>query len=79
MTTYTYERVETRGYKRGPCTICGKHAERSMTFGQTLNPFNKNADGEVKIRAEIMCEITAQRNAWQAEPVTHARCDGGAS
>ena len=80
MTTYIYERVQVGAYKAGPCAICGKRAERRETFGQTLNPFNRNADGSVKTRHEIWNEICAEARKWeQAGPVLHARCEDGAA
>jgi hypothetical protein len=42
----------------------GKRKTRSKKFSQTLNPWNKNADGSIKTRKQIMAEITAQRDAW---------------
>lgn len=32
-----------------------------------MNPFNKNADGTVKTRDQIMAEITAERDTWISE------------
>jgi hypothetical protein len=31
---------------------------------QTINPFNRNKDGSVKTRAQIMKELLAERDAW---------------
>jgi hypothetical protein len=75
MSIYRYERVERRDYKRGRCVACGKTAERSQTFQQTINPFNKNSDGAVKTRDDIWTEISAEARAWLAQPVFHARCE----
>lgn len=76
MSIYRYDRIEARGFKRGQCAVCGKGAERSRVFGQTLNPFNKNADGSVKTAAEIRREVNSEALAWQNdEPVVHARCE----
>lgn len=38
------------------CTKCGKKRQRTITASQTLNPFNKNKDGEVKSAHEIVRE-----------------------
>lgn len=70
-----YERVERNGSKAGKCVVCGKRATRQTTFGQTLNPYNRNAQGEVKTRLEIGRELNAQVVAWEAEPVKHAGCE----
>jgi hypothetical protein len=42
----------------------GKTRMKTRKFYQTLNPFNKNADGAAKTRDQIMTEITAERDAW---------------
>lgn len=42
----------------------GKKRQKTKTFGQTLNPFNKNEDGTIKTRAQILIEITAEKEAW---------------
>lgn len=42
----------------------GKKRQETRKFFQTVNPFNKNADGSVKTRDQIMREITAKRDEW---------------
>lgn len=42
----------------------GKKRQQTRKFFQTINPFNKGADGRVKDRDQIMREITAKRDAW---------------
>lgn len=71
----TFERVEIGGYKRGPCSVCGQPAERQPVFGQTINPWNRNPDGTVKTRFEIVEELRAERRVWQSEPLKHKRCE----
>lgn len=44
----------------------GKARTQTRKFYQTLNPFNKNADGTVKTREQILIEITAERDDWLA-------------
>lgn len=75
--TYYYDRIEARGFKGGRCAVCGKNAERSRTFGQTLNPFNRDDTGAPKTAEQINREVIRQVRAWEAEPVVHARCEGG--
>lgn len=43
-----------------------KRYQRTKTFCQTINPFNRNADGSVKTREKIMLELTKQRDDWLA-------------
>jgi hypothetical protein len=42
----------------------GKKRQETRTFMQTVNPFNKNPDGSVKTRVEILKELHAERLAW---------------
>ena len=56
-------------------TACGKRATRSTYIYQTLNPFNRNADGAVKTVPEILAENKVKRDAWMEQPIYHARCE----
>lgn len=42
----------------------GKKRQQTRKFFQTLNPFNKGADGLPKERDQILKEIFAKRDAW---------------
>lgn len=65
--TEYYQEVAVKGTKKGKCG-CGKMRTRTMTFSQTLSPFNKNKEtGELKTRTEILIEIQAERDAWLAD------------
>lgn len=77
MTSYRYnfERVTIRGVRSGTCLVCGKRGTRQTTFGQTLNPFNKNADGEPKTRAEIWAEIKQEAHEYSQGAFFHAGCE----
>ena len=44
----------------------GRKRKKTKKFSQTINPFNKNAAGLPKSRAEIITEIMAERRAWLA-------------
>lgn len=68
ITRIIFETVKIGGRKTGKC-FCGKRITRSKTFEQTINPFNKNKNGEAKTRSEIVGELLAERKSWQAEPV----------
>ena len=67
--TLTFNEVKLQAKKSGKCVICGKRRNRAKTFWQTLNPFNKNADGTVKTRFDINTELQTQANIWQREPI----------
>ena len=44
----------------------GKKRQKTKKFYQTLNPFNRDADGNPKSREQIMSEIMAERAEWLA-------------
>jgi len=50
----------------------GKKHQQTMKFMQTLNPFNKDADGFPKSREQIWKELKAQAAAWLAQPPERA-------
>lgn len=75
MTTYNFEPVKYRAQKSGKC-VCGKRVARSATFKQTINPWNKNSDGEVKTYSEIWNELKQEAAEWKSKPVYHNRLFG---
>ena len=74
MTTYIYEQVTQQVTKNLPCPSCGKKVRRSNTISNTVNPFNKNADGEIRTRAEVRACVVALAQKWQTEPVICTAC-----
>jgi len=66
MPAYRFEEVAITGTKRW--FDGGKRRQKTRRFYRTLNPFNANADGEPKTRAEIMDELMAERKAWMEDP-----------
>jgi len=74
-TTINFREVAIHGSKSVKCTGgCGRTLKRQRKFWQTLNPFNKNAAGEVKQPTEIQAELQAELAAWQEEPETCKHC-----
>lgn len=69
MTVYRFEEVKRTAKKRVPCQGdgCKKRLNRQTTFMQTINPFNKNADGEVKSYSEIWRELGVKCKEWEAD------------
>jgi hypothetical protein len=55
----------------GRCTKCGKRRTRTVIKEQTVNPFNRNADGTIKTREEIheavWAEVAAEADALQKD------------
>lgn len=74
MPTYRFAEVPVYAEKSVPCTVCGKRVRRERKFVQTLNPFNKDADGNVKNADQIRVELRAKADAWKSEPETHPKC-----
>lgn len=50
---------------------CGKRFQRSVYAEQTLNPWNLNADGQPKTRAEIWAELAVELASKDPDP-THS-------
>ncbi len=69
MTLYIYEQVKFRVTKRMKCAD-GKTRTRTMTFINTINPFNKNPDGTVRNRHDVLKCVKAQGLKWKEEPIT---------
>ena len=79
MTTYRFQEVTRTKKMRIDCAGgCGKKLNRQRTFMQTINPFNKNADGSVKTFTDIWRELGVEAEQWK--PVAVCRtCDPGAA
>ena len=77
MPTYRFREIKHQANKNLPCPGCGKKLRRQRTFIQTLNPFNKNSDGQVKTELEIVRELVAKAGEWESKPETHDACQTG--
>jgi hypothetical protein len=79
MTTYRFVEVAWPTSKRLSCSSCGKKIRRQTTFSQTLNPFNRNAEGQPKTRQEILAELRTEAAEWEQTPEQCTPCwNGGA-
>jgi hypothetical protein len=67
MPRLTFEVVKYTATKRTKGDD-GRMRTRQKTFDQTINPFNKRADGCVKTRSDIMEELRAVAAAWKSAP-----------
>lgn len=67
MPTYRFEKISTSRKKTWKDPVTGKRRSKTMTFWQTQNPFNKNADGTPKSYDQIRAEIEAEADAWMAK------------
>lgn len=44
--------------------VSGKRRQQTRSFIQTINPFNKNSQGLIKTRYEIVAELVKARSEW---------------
>lgn len=67
-----FEEIRMNGKKSFKCA-CGKRITRQTTFSQTINPFNKNKQGNPKSKSEIYAELDQERNEWlkKVDPCNH--------
>lgn len=62
----TFDEISIRRTRTYVDPSTGKRKQQSRKFWQTANPFNRNADGSVKSREEIMRELRRAANRWEA-------------
>lgn len=62
-----YEEISVRGVRRwtDPCT--GKRRQETKKFSQTISPFNRDKEGNIKTRSEILEEISKKRDEWESK------------
>jgi hypothetical protein len=77
-TTITFDEVSRMASKRCKCVMCGNRRERTERFHQTVNPFNRNADGTVKSRRDIGRELDERVIAWRAQSMICRTCEDAA-
>lgn len=71
----TFKEVSITVKKSGECPVCHGTASRSKKFFQTISPFNRTADNQVKTEDQIYEELLAKSAAWKLEPTLHAKCE----
>ena len=71
----TWPEVAFDGEKSVTCSGgCGRILRRRKKFYQTLNPWNKMANGCVKSRKDISAELAEARDEWKKEPEICKHC-----
>jgi hypothetical protein len=60
----TFAEVAIKGVRRWKDPVTGKPRQETRKFMQTINPFNKLANGAVKNRYDIMMELIDERDEW---------------
>lgn len=73
--TVRFEEVSRWAAKTVRCAKCGKRLRRQRTFSQTINPWNRTADGRMKTRDDIVAELEAEIEEWKAQPELCSKCD----
>ena len=68
------QEIKLYAEKNCKCSICGKRLKRRRKFYQTINPFNKRADGEVKTYSDIYPELREDAQKWERKPETCGKC-----
>lgn len=74
ITRYTFEEIQRSRVVRATCTVCGKKRQRTFNADQTVNPYNKNDDGSVKSRDQVIAAVEAELDNFCAEPFRCATC-----
>ena len=64
MPTYNFEEVAVTATKRWKDAETGRPRQQTKKFWKTLNPFNVNADGTPRTRAQIIALLIAERDQW---------------
>ena len=67
MTIYHFEVVPFRAIKTVKCSGCRKILRRAKTFDQTINPYNRLLNGQVKNRKDILAELRLEAAVWMRE------------
>jgi hypothetical protein len=69
-----FEEVSSWATKSGQCKYCHKSCQRSRTFTNTINPFNKTPSGIVKGFKEVKDDVERLAEDWLKEQIYHERC-----
>lgn len=60
---YSFQEIALKRTKRWR-DADGKKRQKTKTFSQTLNPFNRNKDGTLKTVPQIMKELDDESKVW---------------
>jgi hypothetical protein len=63
----TFAELKVHRRRSGVCPVCGKVTVKQKTFMQTLNPYNRNAAGEIKTTSEIYLELIEKADGWEPD------------
>ena len=75
MTRIDFEEISLTGEKNIKCNGgCGRRLKRRKKFCQTINPFNLNAERQVKSKQEIYEELRLDLRIWETETEKCIHC-----
>jgi len=74
--TRTFREVKEEWLVKGICPVCGKKGQRKYEVSNTINPWNKNADGSVKDYQQVLKDVMLEANIKKDGQIfLHAKCE----
>jgi hypothetical protein len=73
MTRVHFPEVSVKRTFRWKDPVTGKPRQETKVFSQTINPFNRNAAGRIKMRGEITAELEREAYLWLLRKENEAR------
>lgn len=66
MVAYTFTPIKVKAQVKVTCSHegCKKKVQRTKIFEQTLNPYNRDSEGNVKTEQQIRSELSSRRTEW---------------
>lgn len=61
--------------KRGVCRVCGKEAQRQITFYGSEYEEDRNPDGSARTVRQLEAELEDKADAWEKSPALHMKCE----
>ena len=62
-----FSEIGLTGRKRFACA-CGRKLTRQKRFYQTFNPYNRDANGDIKDQVTILRECRIELDRWASRP-----------
>lgn len=57
------------------CAKCGKYTKRKQEFYQIIGPNNRNRNGSIKNRDDILRDLRVEVDLWKKAPIYHEKCE----
>ena len=75
IVSYKFDEYKLQASKRFECSKCGKKTRRQYTATETMNPYNKNKEGNPKNAREIYASLDEKLEEWRNEIKLCAKCE----